>query len=76
MLLVTGCLRPTPTDSLHVYILPGIAPPEIWRSAASSRERHRQSTDERHLLFGHGPEKESTEVQKKLPKMRQTHRRN
>ena len=33
--LVTGCLRPTPIDSL--YILSGIAPPEIRRRAASSR---------------------------------------
>ena len=51
--LITGCLRPTPTDSL--YILSGIAPPEIRRTAASSRERHRQLTDERHPLFGHVP---------------------
>ena len=51
--LVTGCLRPTPTDSL--YILSGIAPPEIRRGAASSRERERQTTDERHPLYGHEP---------------------
>ena len=41
--LITGCLQPTPTDSL--YILSGIAPPEIQQNAASSREHHQQSTD-------------------------------
>ena len=51
--LITGCLRPTPTNSL--YILSGIAPPGIRREAASSKERHRQSTDERHPLYGHEP---------------------
>ena len=53
--LITGCLRPTPTDSL--YILSGIAPPEIRRNAASSRECHWQLTDELHPLFGHAPAK-------------------
>ena len=51
--LITGCLRPTPVDSL--YILSGIAPPEIRRNAASSKERHRQTIDERHPLFNHRP---------------------
>ena len=51
--LITGCLKPTPTDSL--YILSGIAPPDIRRSAASSRERKRQTTDGRHPLFGQVP---------------------
>ena len=53
--LITGCLRPTTTGSL--YILSGIAPPEIRRNTASSRERHQQLTDERHPLFGHAPAK-------------------
>ena len=53
--LITGCLRPTPTESL--YILSVIATPEIRRNAASSRERHRQLTDARHPLFGHVPAK-------------------
>ena len=48
--LITGCLRPTPTDSL--YILAGIAPPDIRRSVASRKERQRQATDERHPLYG------------------------
>ena len=50
---MSGCLRPTPTDNL--YTLAGIAPPEIRRSAASSKERMRQVSDERHPLFGHAP---------------------
>ena len=53
--LITGCLRTTTTDSL--YILSGIAPPEIRRRAASSRERQRQVTDERHPMYGHEPAK-------------------
>ena len=40
--LITGCLRPTP---------------EIRRNAVSSRECHRQLTDERHPLFGHATAK-------------------
>ena len=38
--LITGCLRPTNTDSL--YILAGIAPPAIRRSAASMKQRQQQ----------------------------------
>ena len=53
--LITGCLRTTTRDSL--YILSGIAPPEIRRRAASSRERQRQVTDERHPMYGHEPAK-------------------
>ena len=37
--LITGCLRPTAIDDL--YILAGIAPPDIRRNAASSKERSR-----------------------------------
>ena len=43
------------TNSNSLYILSGIAPPDIRRSAASSRERKRQSTDGRHPLFGQVP---------------------
>ncbi|KAI4813693.1 hypothetical protein KUCAC02_002926 [Chaenocephalus aceratus] len=51
--IITGCLKSTPTDRL--YILAGIAPPEIRRNAASKKERQQQSTDQRHPLFGHVP---------------------
>ena len=47
--LITGCLRPTNTDSL--YILAGIAPPAIRRSAASMKQRQQQEIDERHPMF-------------------------
>ena len=46
---ITGCLRPTPTDKL--YILAGIAPPDIRRRVASMKERKRQVEDTRHPLF-------------------------
>ena len=41
--LITGCLKPTNTNNLH--LLAGIAPPEIRREAASKQERLRQVTD-------------------------------
>ena len=43
---ITGCLKPTSVDSLHV--LSGIAPPDIRRPVASRMERLRQSQDRRH----------------------------
>ena len=51
--LITGCLRPTNTDSL--YILAGIAPPAIRRSAASVKQRQHQEIDERHPMFNQPP---------------------
>ncbi|KAJ4918422.1 hypothetical protein JOQ06_004167 [Pogonophryne albipinna] len=53
--IITGYLKSTPTDRL--YILAGIAPPEIRRNAASKKERQQQSTDQRHPLFGLVPAK-------------------
>ncbi|KAJ8402916.1 hypothetical protein AAFF_G00362300 [Aldrovandia affinis] len=50
---ITGCLKPTNTNNL--YILAGIAPPDIRRAVASRTERRRQTTDERHPLHGHVP---------------------
>ena len=51
--LITGSLRPTNTDSL--YILAGIAPPAIRRSAASMKQRQQQEIDERHPMFNQPP---------------------
>ena len=48
--LITGCLKPTPTDDL--YSLSGIAPPDIRRRTASCKERMRQLSDPRHPLYG------------------------
>ena len=51
--LITGCLRPTNVDNLH--LLAGVAPPEIRREAASKLERSRQAYKPRHMLFNHQP---------------------
>ena len=49
--MITGCLKPTNTNSLPVLV--GIAPSDIRRAVASRTERTRQATDERHPLNGH-----------------------
>src|SRR5215475_10518383 len=48
--IITGCLKPTKTSSLH--ILSGISPPQIRRQVSSMKERERINTDNRHPLFG------------------------
>lgn len=48
--IITGCLKPTYTG--HLYILSGIAPPNIRRSVTSMLERHKQQSDLRHPLYG------------------------
>ena len=53
--LITGCIRPTATPDL--YVLSGIAPPEIRRSVHSQNERSKQLTDQRHSLHHHQPVK-------------------
>ena len=53
--LITGCIRPTATPDL--YVLSGIAPPEIRRSVHSQNERTKQLTDQRHSLRHHQPVK-------------------
>ena len=58
---ITGCLNPTNVENL--YLLPGIAPPEIRRSVCARVERPKQVERETHSLFGHTPAK----VEKKLP---------
>ena len=49
--MITGCLKPTNTNSLSV--LAGIAPSDTRRAVANRTERTRQATDERHPLNGH-----------------------
>ena len=49
--MITGCLKPTHTNSLPV--LAGIAPSDTRRAVLSRTERTRQATDERHPLNGH-----------------------
>ena len=48
--IVTGCLRPTPTDNLH--ILSGIQPAELHRLGAALSLAHRGSLDPDHILYG------------------------
>ena len=48
--MVTGCLRPTPTDHLHV--LSGIQPSELRRMGATLSLDYRGSLDPDHILYG------------------------
>lgn len=51
--LITGCLKPTPTE--RVYHLAGIAPPAVRREAAAYGERRKAETSEKHPLHGSRP---------------------
>ena len=53
--LITGCIRLTSTPDL--YVLSGIAPPEIRRSVHCQNERSKQMIDQRHSLHHHQPVK-------------------
>ena len=46
--IVTGCLRPTPTD--HLPLLSGIQPAELRRMGATLSLAHRGSLDPDHIL--------------------------
>ena len=48
--IVTGCLRPTPTD--HLPVLSGIQPPELCRMGATLSLVYRGSLDPYHILHG------------------------
>ena len=48
--IVTGCLRPTPTD--HLPILFGIQPAELCRLGATLSLAYRGSLDPDHILYG------------------------
>ena len=48
--IVTGCLRPTPTD--HLTVLSGIQPAELHRLGATLSLAHRGSLDPDHILHG------------------------
>ena len=50
MHIVTGCLRPTPTD--HLPVLSGIQPAELRRLGATLSLAHRKSLDLDHILYG------------------------
>ena len=48
--IVTGCLRPTPTD--HLPVLSGIQPAELRRLGATLSLAYRGSLDPDHILYG------------------------
>ena len=48
--IVTGCLRPTPTD--HLLVLSGIQPVELRRMGATLSLAYRGSLDPEHILHG------------------------
>ena len=48
--IVTGCLRPTPTD--HLPVLSDIQPSELCRRGATLSLDHRGSLDPDHILYG------------------------
>ena len=48
--IVTGCLRPTPTD--HLPVLSGIQPAELRRMGVTLSLAHRGSMDPDHTLYG------------------------
>ena len=48
--IVTGCLRPTPTD--HLLVLSGIQPAELRRMGATFSLAYRGSLDPDHILYG------------------------
>ena len=48
--MVTGCLRPTPTD--HLPVLSGIQPAELCRMGATLSLAYRGSLDPDHILHG------------------------
>ena len=50
---ITGCLKPTNVEDL--YLIAGVAPPDIRREVVARVERTKQTKDERHSLFGHTP---------------------
>ena len=49
----TGCLKPT--NVKDIYLIAGIAPPDIRREVCARVDRTKQTKDERHSLFGHTP---------------------
>ena len=50
---VTGCLKPTNVEDL--YLLAGIAPPDIRRDVCDRVEKTKQETNEAHSLYGQNP---------------------
>ena len=58
---VTGCLKPTNAEDL--YLLAGIAPPDIRRDVCARVEKTKQETNEAHSLYGPKPGREKARVE-------------
>ena len=50
---ITGCLKPTNVEDL--YLLAGIALPDIRRDVCAGVEKTKQETNEAHSLYGQNP---------------------
>ena len=50
---VTGCLKPTNVE--YLYLLSGIAPPNIRRDVCARMEKTKQETNEAHSVYGQNP---------------------
>ena len=50
---VTGCLKPTNVEDM--YLLAGIAPPDIRRDVCARVKNTKQETNEAHSLYGQNP---------------------
>ena len=59
---VTGCLKPTNVEDL--YLLAGIAPPDIRRDVCARVEKTKQETNEAHSLYGQNPAEKRLESRK------------
>ena len=53
---VTGCLQPTNVEDL--YLLAGIAAPDIRRDVCARVEKTKQETNEAHSLYGQNRQRE------------------
>jgi len=47
---ITGCLKNTPVEK--VYLLAGVAPPNLRRLVITNLEKCKETNDKRHLMFG------------------------
>ena len=59
---VTGCLKSTNVEDL--YMLAGIAPPDIRRDICARVENTKQETNEAHSLYGQNPAEKKAKVEK------------
>ena len=57
---ITGCLKPTNVEDL--YLLAGIAPPDIRRDVCARVEKTKQETNEAHSLWSE-PSREKDKVE-------------